>query len=462
MVGYYAQDYLNPSDVRGARKDSEAEDVESAPPRCTNPALQTAYDEQTGVAFPARYEDHAPHGSAPDMRNVAGAPQMWEKLNAKQAGTDFFDASSFVPRNTQADVVEDIMTGHDKEQPGLLPWKVYRNAAVLLALAWFLAAAYQILYALDVATFADFTTPPTIGRHSKVREVTKIPKVVPSPSFVQLMQSSVTGVHHGPAAEKLAMSLPISNMEARGLSCDADAKHFALTDGLSTFVAELKGSLDFQDVTPCAALLGEVLDDTAVACGVNKDGCEVLVLHRSGNRVAACPIAKESSKAEGGAGQMAAVSQHWLQNDHATEEVAWLMADSSCDGGGSLACTSVGTTHGRIAHLQHSNGNLSPESVLHDGQSHASSKIHGLEGSWQPGMVRAFNSRYLGILQPHRNSIQVVDATHDMAEAGTLTLPVNMPVGAFCVGGGYVYFLSDSDGPSAHMWRLPVPTGLAV
>merc|ERR1712129_435709 len=120
------------------------------------------------------------------------------------------------------------------------------------------------------------------------------------------------------------------------------------------------------------------LDDTAISCedgvGGNSPRCQVLVLHRSGNRIAACPISKDVTDS----GRVVVVSQQWLEHNH-VEQVAWVLVESACKRKSeetSMACISVSTTRGRVAHLQHLKDKLLPRDVFPE--------EGGQHGAWHP------------------------------------------------------------------------------
>jgi hypothetical protein len=451
------------------------------------PALQTiSYDPGTGQARPLGIKDVAPPGVQRDLRGLRGAPQEGDHISHTERPKEFFDATSFYPnvgtplqrKLAQArEAVDPIVCGHDHELPGSVPWHVFMFGSVLLGSVWIAAAVYQYLDSCQVmhgfkSMRIDTVNTGNVYNFTNVTE-TKLP-------LSSLLQSWSTT--EGQTAEKLDMSLPFAHILPQGLSCDAAGRFFAITDGLSTFVGEagLKRNLrrqgagnagrsvpiEFRQVGRCASLLGEALQDTAIACAggsrADSASCNVLLLHHQGRRVASCPVAHDAANT--GRGDVAALSQRWLHKKQNSEKASWLLLDSAClrdaKMTSQLGCASVGTTHGRVAHLQHSEsqepsapvGALFPDTVMPETSEGPKT------GAWSPGMVRAFNSRYLGVLQRDRSSIQVLDASQDMSEAGTLTLPSKASVGGFCAGGGHVYFLSKGDTPE--LWRLPLPAKL--
>lgn len=279
--------------------------------------------------------------------------------------------------------------------------------------------------------------------------------------------------------EPLDVTWPASHMRPHGLSCDSLGRNFAITDGLSMFVAELgtkqgsleKGighvgnqSLEFIEVPRCEALLGESLEDTAISC--NSDGmetrdCDVVVLHRRGSRVSECPIEGRSLGIK--RGRAAKLSQAWLQKDVRPEKVSSLLFDPTCTGESRLGCISVGTNLDRVARLQHSAptelaaiGELFPDDVMPEsGEDENEDNASGKFQASRPNLQRRINSRYVGILQREQARVQVLDASSNLVEVGKLSIPLKVPVEAVCIGGGHMYMMSE--GPEARMWRVPLP-----
>jgi len=461
------------------------------------PALKTiTYDPTTGHAFPVGIKDLAPPGIQRDLRALPGAPHEGDVVSYTDHPKQFFDSTSFYPRTGTSterklermlEAADPIVSGHDHEQPGRVPYRVFMFATVLLGSVWIVAAIYQLLDSMHYMNYFTKFRIETIeeqhGSHSNYSiggEPSAEANNVASVSFLQSWTVSQ------PSVEQLDVSLPFSHMLPQGLSCDSTGRFFALTDGLSTFVGEatprrkLRGqggvrssrfnhslSVGFREVARCESLLGEALQDTAIACGGNgKDNlaaCEVLLLHHHAERVASCPVVRDATSASHG--KVAALSQRWLKNKREKEKAVSLLLDGDCvrhsKTTSRMGCASVGTTHGRVAHLQHSEslesatalGALFPDNVMPDVSRRKDSAL-------APGMVRAFNGRYLGVLQRDRSGIQVLDTYNDLAEVGTLSLPIPAKAHAFCSGGNHVYILSQGAAPQ--MWRLPLPRQLAA
>lgn len=159
----------------------------------------------------------------------------------------------------------------------------------------------------------------------------------------------------------------------------------------------------------------------------------------------------------------AAISPSWLRRPtglgkHAgvRELVSGLFADPSCTNSSGAAfhgCAAVSTNHGRVVNLKKRSKGLElvPSNIL--GDSHEPDET--IRRPAQTGLVRAFNRRYLGVLQTKRRSIKVLDTQQGGKQVGTVLLPVTEEVVSFCAGGGSVFLLGE--GPSPSVWRLPLP-----
>lgn len=224
--------------------------------------------------------------------------------------------------------------------------------------------------------------------------------------------------------------------------------------------------------------LAKKVQDAAVVCNRTEDGksqeCHaVALLHGRGAGLAGCSLTEavqaQSTKSA------AAISKAWLQSSRnprdarasEAEMAMWLMVDPKCrpregPGGG---CSSVWTTHGRIARLRRRASGvpeLVPSSIYELADDEKQPKTSGGGTSTKDGrVVRAFNSRFLGVLHPDLQSIHVFDAGTDgesrsAAKRGSVWLPMQDPVESFCAGGGFLYLLGKGPGPA--VWRVPLPT----
>jgi len=438
--GYWAETYAEEDFLRQFTQEDEEQGLNawsaSSRIRSMRPALRTVAYDKSGRPCPSRPEDTAGHGLGNDMRHVPGAPKMWEAMNAvKPPEKGFWDPVTFMPAEARNRMKMDsmleedldgskveelpIVTGHDNEIPGILPWRIFRGTAQLTCLLWLLASIY---YVLQVTGVWDLTIPwwweneehtvSTEDYGDVVVEVTQINRqIVPPPSLLGLWAASVSGGSFGPAAEHVAVSWPYPGIVPQSLACDATGHRLVVNDGLSVYATELidnvgnqNGTMDqgasklrgtasaaaatltpvakFWQAVSCPALIGESLQDAAIVCvaGATKQtDCEVLMLHRHGRQVSTCPLATASpgvgSAAVAGSEEpyTVAISPTWLQRvrrlgnaaKFRTEQVSWLAIDPSCGQGDNnktgaraalRSCASVATEQGRVARLRHRSG----------------------------------------------------------------------------------------------------------
>lgn len=418
-----------------------------------------------------------------------------------------------------------IETGHDNESPGRMPWTIFKSSAMLLVFVWFTAAFVAFVEIAELRRnmnpwwvvteaedeFSFFSK--AVSRH-----------VVPAPSIFALWASGLSGAPVGPPPEGIDVTWPYRSMHPRGFSCDASGSRFLVTDGLSTFEASLRGAgsgisaarggsgsfrdgrflaveeeawlgtprANFRPATHCAALRGEAVSDTALICRGNAtDGasCQALVLHRKGQRLAMCALGAPAAQglsghdARGVASQ-AMIARGWLEQGgtdlhDAPEEVEWILADHACADSSAQpvhdGCASVGTSRGRVVRLKQASTAAAatveddaatlmvPSDMLGDMAEEDEGSKGDLRDARSPGVVRAFNKRYIGVLQAHRMSIRVLDLDEGGAPAGTILLRSHAREGGdsvtgFCAGGGHLYLMGT--GASPPIWRVALPEGL--
>mmetsp|Transcript_63663 Transcript_63663/g.140209 ORF Transcript_63663/g.140209 Transcript_63663/m.140209 type:complete len:1194 (-) Transcript_63663:76-3657(-) len=435
--------------------------------------------------------DQSP-GSAQDMRNVPGAPRLWEVVDATETpSSDFWHPVSFMPsdarerhnldeylaegKDTQ---LNELVTGHEKASPGILPWQVFRSASLLISILWFLGGAYYFCEKSKRITY--FLEPTFVDEHEPV-------------------DSSPVAL----ALERVEVAWPYPRMVPRSLSCDASGRHLLVSDGLSAFKAEIEllgastvasplvstrpGSLRraasaaapaataslgadkvalgaiaaFRRAPVCGgALLGEALDDAALVCDSAAGrgaACEALYLYRHGHRVVACPLAGAGHQVS-----VANISNKWLEGED--EKASWLVLDQDCRTQGGTAdeslqrgCALVGTTRGRAARLrprgEGASGSWRLElEVVADESGHGSVRSNAA--------MRGLSGGRLALLEAGSRAIQILDATSgDTNGPQLLPLPrIPTAVDSFCVGGDYLFLLGHGAEPG--LWRMPAPSTL--
>jgi len=396
----------------------------------------------------------------------------------------FYQAASFMPPGAlRGDMTEEcadreMTSWQDIEGPAKLPAKVFKYTIWFLAFVWIVAGGAAFWKSVDalMTWTASHNTNET--------------------SIVNATDGSLGH------PETILLSWPLQHVVPRSLSCDAAGRRFVVTDGLSTFTAELRGSsrgmsskiarrarhrlIDtgaaqdfaersrrsvavaaFAEIERCPALLGEALQDTALSCSGRPGDCALLVLHRHGRRVTACPLMGACMRGREQA--VTNVSRTWLRPG---EKVAWILVGSVCEGVDAAihrGCITLGTTQGRVARMRHEQHSVTatgtvnnikelfPSDVFPDENGVAAVSLTKLQ---QRGVVRELGGGFIGFLETNRRSLWVLDAGGHGRPPRSLTLPAPGPVSTFCVGGGYVYALAEGANPE--LWRFPVaPAGLS-
>jgi len=394
-LSHFAADYLDPDFEARESDNEEPTKIE----RRQQPGLQTI------GGSPTRPKDLRPPG-VDDMRHMPGAPRMWETVNADTAASkDFYNSVSFMEKGLCEPEMSAIVTGHDRERPGILPWTVFRHATLILALVWTVSAVYCLV---DILWFG------------------------PDPDGD--IESSLL------LTEKIDVSWP-PGVSLKSFSCDAKGQFFTMTDGISIFGAQLteaaptgirgttkRRSLSFTNTSVCTALLGHTVKDVAVVCD---EGCQAVVLHGK-DRLGTCSL--------GGTGlHLGRISLSWLD---VGEHLSGIVVDPTCSvvDTSLTGCTSVTTNRGRVAQLRQGLTSILPIDILQS------------QGAQAKGVlaVRPINHRYLGVLSER---MELLDTT-----SGVVSVLQRHPVAGFCVGDGIMFTLTGGRHPEVH--SSPVPQEL--
>lgn len=496
-MSYYAEDYVASWASRPSRIDEEPESEPSVAycEQVWRPAAAClAYDE-AGHPLPARPDDLRPAHCLQDLRSLPGAPSSAGPVDAVHpSGKEFWQSTTFMPSeargrvDSQDEQLDDglIVTGHDFEAPGLVPWTIFRNVAAASSLVWLLAGLYYVLEA-------------TNATHIDPR-----PRIDPRPhGFFDLLdysihkfsedtsrvESAILDRSGAAPAELLHVVWPYRGIALQSLACDGDGKRLVVSDGVSLYTAELSAGTRlgrsgrlrrpgwalrtedakavFKTAPPCAALAGSGLQDVAVVCSEGGvEPCEALVLHDRGRRLSACPLSPRAAEAAGGfSGHLA---QSWLQPDQAApaakaESARWLVLDANCSLGSGgraaealrLGCVAVGTSGGRVAKLQYSNtsGVVFPTDAYMAVRQLAGQQLPVLELlRVAPGL----DERVGYLRQGGGLLLQVGGAAADPGAAATVPvrLPGSKSPSAFCLAGRAL--LAAGQGPDPRLWRLPL------
>lgn len=479
----------------------------------TKPAASGVAYDKYGNSLPTKAAHSGPAGMFEDMRYTSGAPRSWDTVNAiEPPAKEFWDPVTFMPpesrQRTKFDELlsEDtdgmkkaksgsstgllsgldpdnhpIITGHDNEAPGIVPWRIFRNFALTTTIFWMAAGAFEFMRAAvpEFEKFGlSFEDEEEEHHHGPPRVEEEIPEPVTGGKHVRGRErASLAEIAHDLSGstfklgkgQRIQASWPYPGIKPKGLSCDAQGKHLLVTDGLSAFLAELqieeaqgKSLVDkmrlrkaeptlrseFQQMPGCAPLLGESLQDTALTCKETSSSCEALVLHHQGRRLASCQSVAGGSRAYD-------VSSAWLAGtkERLTEKSVFLMMDPSCQGNMTRGCTSVGTTHGRSARLQL--GQRGTELVPMDVVEADDDKSDGKD---MPSGMRALTERYVGFLKDDGKRIDVMDLDRGGTRVAKVLTGSIGPAAAFCSSADYLFILGRGAQPS--LWRVPLPSSL--
>eukprot|EP00931_Biecheleriopsis_adriatica_P078701 TRINITY_DN5211_c0_g1_i2.p1 TRINITY_DN5211_c0_g1~~TRINITY_DN5211_c0_g1_i2.p1 ORF type:complete len:932 (+),score=185.05 TRINITY_DN5211_c0_g1_i2:145-2940(+) len=490
--------------------------------RTAKPAASAVNYDKFGNSLPATARDTGPAGSLEDLRYLPGAPRSWETVNAiEPPAKDFWDPVTFMPHENRErsmfdDLISDdhrdqeaeeinsfglglpaspifnyqgketpIVTGHDNEAPGAAPWRIFRNLALVTCLFWLCAGIWCFMkatvpqlvemgLAFEDTLEEEHTHPPQMGAEEGPKPVVAPKQHTKGTRRASLFEVRRTVLKAG-RSEHIAVRWPYPGIVPKGLSCDIHGRHLLVTDGLSIYLADvasidqaesqakMQASIlaDFQQGATCPSLLGERLQDTALACAdTSLSSCEALILHRRGSRLASCKLTAAAAGS-----QAFDVSSSWLSRPGALdtsklEQTNFLMLDPACVSSGdadtlSPGCTSVGTSLGRSARLQLASrgSGLIPLDVT-EGTDSGEDSWHGQE----PDSMRSLTERYLGVLNATDKSIEIQDLEQGGARLAKLALGGKVSVQAFCASRDHVYLIGG--GVQPEMWRIPFPTSL--
>lgn len=498
--------------------DSQALVMASRDRHVVKPAASAVQYDEYRNSLPARAADTLP-GLNEDMRYLQGAPRAWETVSAVEPSCkDFWDPVTFMPRGSRErekvdDLLkdddekedlskfrlsptmsaasgffmfvapeakdDDIETGHEKEAPGAAPWRIFRNMSLATTIFWILAGVWSFMtvaipelidvgLAFEDEISAESKHPQLIERSGGLAPLHESGSWGERRSSLLALRTSVKSGKFQP----INVTWPYPGIRPTGLSCDVRGQHLLVTDGLSTFFASVNEevpaeskdtgmrlrhkadsllSASFQQAAPCAALLGERLQDTDLACFENTTAsCEALVLHQQGRRVASCHVE------HGGSSSLSAASA-WMTGLQTAEpeKALFVMMDPGCfsSKGSDLmgpSCTSVGTSKRRSARLQRGakGDDLVPVDVMEE------KEADPLRG--QPKSMRLLTERYLGVLNAHDKTLELLDMDNSEATSAEMPLKTDMSLESFCVSADHIFLLGS--GPHPNLLRLPLRT----
>mmetsp|Transcript_4006 Transcript_4006/g.9335 ORF Transcript_4006/g.9335 Transcript_4006/m.9335 type:complete len:956 (-) Transcript_4006:123-2990(-) len=486
-----------------------------------------------GRPAPRRPEDMAPVHQPQDLRFAPGAPHPNDDPVAEDCAP-FYKGAGWMPGAKRREDEDDdeafaasfgasAATGHDADLPGVLPWRVFSSALMSLCIAWILAAIYL---ALGINNYWDLD-PPVAWETQKTASGDEpwerklengaaglLGLYLPGSNHIRPAGMEMETVHASEGMQRVAVTWPHSNVQPRGLACDSAGQHFAITDGIQLFNAQLtqgaggthpvvvaseptrsskllpplrskKPTAAFGELE-CSSIVGQGLQDMAVTCGADNgdyiQGCRALVLHDHGRRVSAC-LLQDLHEPEAlfdsqtglpihRSANVANISDSWLEQLRDTrvaveqaspseaeansysrvEKTLSIAIDDAClkKHASSRECLYVGTTHGHVVQLASTS---SKNLLVPTSILHEgiSSKVEQLK----PSTVRVLNDRFLAVLRKNSQVIQVLDVHSGGTLFGNLWLPKSLPVTGFCSGGGYIYMLGAGSSPEMHRIQIP-------
>lgn len=422
------------------------------PPRTTQPGF--------GPAMEAVGYDAA--GRPVPMRPEAlpGSAQPVETSHVKE---EDFAPTTFVPQPKSKDAAADggIHQIQPLLRPGLVPWRIFCSATVLLISLWWL---------VGVAVFLDSTG----------RSLMTVRPLFDEPEADEAEPALTAGAVDGDGEEPAPLLLsggrlvptrwPHAGVRPQGFSCGGDmedghgpwavasTRFGLLASRLPREVADsdpeqapLAGThAVFKGTPACEEVEGESLQDVSLHCvraqGANATNqCSALVLHRQGQRLSSCPLSGSSGPAAASAGSyLPAPPGHlavaWLQEADGVvgqpqEEItAFALGGAACgkgarergsarDGsasersiGGSEVCGYAETTGGRLVELQAGVGSTGwfPTRVLQARLQHRASPHQPGSGDLS---LAGTSARYLLVLHPQSKVLEAIDLHGDKSAA---------------------------------------------
>jgi len=401
-----------------------------------------------------------------------------------------FDTASYTPHagldyNDGLGGDDEIVTGHDKMEPGRLPAKVFRLATMLLVLLW------AIGLMLPFGVFREFMTKPmmaTIAVEDEVgddmsEQVEAVLGTSPDglPELIPVaVKKDLPWFDKG---DVIATSWPHqSGFNPQSLSSSPSGREIVIADDIGVYVGHVEtislagkatSSVTFQRVPPCPVLEGQHVQDISVTCLPDSQPCKVVVLHAEGSHIAECPLPtfqhagflthtnSAATPATGSDSEEWQISTSWLHDDRTlpktSETIKALATDSDCvnaeHGSGfqaeSVGCVVVGTSEGRIVQLRGAFENahrLVPERAMQQ-------RTEALTR----GSLHAFLG-YVMVLRHNTKTVQAFDSNRGTS-VGEWHLPKEPEWLTIGGGGGKLFLLAKVNG-TLELHQFPLPTKL--
>mmetsp|Transcript_16720 Transcript_16720/g.35488 ORF Transcript_16720/g.35488 Transcript_16720/m.35488 type:complete len:907 (-) Transcript_16720:136-2856(-) len=435
------------------------------------PAPRAGADARVSGSGPAvqavRYERGHPVPTRPE--SLPGASQS---IQAEGVRREDFEPTTFVPRELKSTrgsgrtEASSANTGQNYLRPGFVPWRIFCAATSFLIVLWWIVGFFVLLQA---------SGNDILKVQPLLREVEDLPWAEaeePLESIVahkhnvsSLLQFRSTLLDGKP----MSTTWPQSRIQPHGLACSDEAGHMLVSSSrFGLFMTQLSSEtseegVKFSAAPACDALEGESLRDVTLSCNEAKSPgeCRALVLHRQGQRLSACAL-KESAggKVSEAMPAVMRLSDTWLGSGSATEaqpqeEVTSIALAQGCSGGGQ--CAYVETSDRRIVEVKAAiaSGEKSGEPDWFP--THMVLDHVGGQAALPGGSLHLIAGRYLGVLQPKLQRLEVLDLKNGTL-VGSWDMPGSERWSAMCSMGSSLYFLTEGNAPQ--LWHFPLPPEL--
>jgi len=387
-----------------------------------------------------------------------------------------FRPGSYAARADDDD--HEMVTGHGKSHPGVLPAKIFRVGTLVLIILWFLSVA------LSIGRFHDLIVPLVNSK-----------ELYPGYELEAALEDDQESSSRTSAraarfpllvdGELIEVRWPShAGFMPRSLSCSPTGSQLVISDDFALFIGELElrerrtvgsanASVAFVRMPPCSVLDGQELQDIGVGChSAEQRLCHVFVLHAQGQRISECQLPVSEERLNMGSGDGIANVDGGAPSADTSKEVSKTMAISTGwlaqDGTGepdqvdAVAINSklrsriiVGTTMGQIVQLHAA---TSDSQLLVPQHAMRQQRLRPIK----PGSIHILPSGAVIMLHHADHSVQAFDP-----QLGHLMGEWRLPSGGvkwltLCGGGNSLFVLGLRDGAIPELYKFPVPAELKL
>lgn len=407
---------------------------------------------------------------------------------------------------------EEIISGHDRTQPGRVPWRVFRTSTWLITVIWAFAGVLSLPAVDQVLGVRTVPLPEVMSREMEKEEDD-------SETMQAFQESDEEPDRRLTEGEEIALHWPPRrSFEPHALACDPSGRRVAIADSFGIFYGKLEEAptleeerqpsrylsgtqeasrneqtaaserslrgaswslrpklrMSFQQQPPCSALEGQAVKDIGMVCSGSEQHseCVAVALAGRGRQLAACPLSgaltslpteEVGSVSEQTSQLIWEITSNWLNTTE--ERVESLAVDAECKEWPILpsthaqqrsvpeaGCVVVGTSRGRLVQLQ-----------PHQGANHQLVPLWAMQqksNSVYQGSLHLFSGGLVLALRPGRNSLQALDLLEG-AQIGEWKLPKTVPRWLALAGGGdQLYVLGESKLKQPRLFRFKLPPEL--